>query len=456
MGSVENYIWVRNQFKGVCLPDLRLVDRLEKIACHMMAKPNLSIPKQNHKWKDVKAAYRFYDSNKVEFLKLIQPHITKTKKKAGKMKQILAIQDTCFISYSHHPSVAGLSNIGGEVSGKGIILHSSLAVDPNQQQPEVLGLLDQSIHHRTKRVDENETYLERQRRWKESKIWEETSERSSIKDSKTQIIEVMDREGDVFDVMKNCLSLNHDFLIRSKNNRRLEESPKNKLFEFVKTLKSSGFVEFDIRKRRKQMPRKALLDVSFSRVKILGPKDRKNENIECNVVYVIEKNPPTNQNPLEWILLTSVAVNSFEDACQIIKWYKCRWIIEEYHKALKSGCKVEEKQLKTGERLENFLGIANIVALRIMKLRDYARNTPMISAKEVIEPLKVEILIRYNEIKKDDITIYEYYREVAKIGGFIGRKSDGEPGWQALWSGETELSMLVMGAKIALGKKTYG
>ena len=155
-------------------------------------------------------------------------------------------------------------------------------------------------------------------------------------------------------------------------------------------------------------------------------------------------------------MLSSINVYSFEDARQIIGWYKCRWIIEEYHKAIKTGCKVEERQLKTGERLENFLGVANIVALRIMKLRDYARNMPEISAKKIIDPLKVDVLIKYNNIKKDNITIYEYYREVAKIGGFIGRKSDGEPGWQTLWQGETELSMLVMGAKIVLGRKNYG
>ena len=318
------------------------------------------------------------------------------------------------------------------------------------------GNLNNAVIVVDKKVDKNETHLEKQKRWRESKIWEEASQRSFIKNSKTKIIEVMDREGDVFDIMQNCLSLNHDFLIRAKNDRILNDLSKNKLFEFIKTIKPQGFVKLDIRKRHKQIHRKALLDVSFSNVKILGPKNRKNEDIACNVVYVIEKNPPKTQEPLEWILLTSVTVNSFEDACQIIKWYKCRWIIEEYHKAIKSGCKVEEKQLKTGERLENFLGIANIVALRIMKLRDYARNTPLISAKEVIEPLKVEILIRYNDIKKEDITIYEYYREVAKIGGFLGRKSDGEPGWQTLWAGETELSMLVIGAKIALGKKTYG
>lgn len=371
------------------------------------------------------------------------------------MKRILAIQDTCYVSYSHHSSVKGLSDIGGE-NGQGVILHSSLAVDPNKKHPEVIGLLDQYIHRRTQKVDKNESYLGKQKRWRESKIWEETSQRSSIKNSKVQIIEVMDREGDVFDIMKNCLSLSHDFLIRAKNDRILEETSKSTLFDFVKKLSPAGTIQLDVRKRPKQIPRKALLNVSFSEVTIPASKNRKDVEIKCNVVYVVEKDPPENQEPLEWILLTSVDVNSFEDACQMIEWYKCRWIIEEYHKGIKSGCKVEEKQLKTAERLERYLGVANIIALRLLKLRDYARNMPNISAKKVIEPLKVDILMKYNNIKKDDLTLYEYYREVAKIGGFIGRKSDGEPGWQTLWKGEVELTLMLMGAKMALGKKTYG
>lgn len=456
MEQIENYIWIQKQFKDVNLTDIRLTNRLEMLACRMITKPNLSIPKQNKEWKNIKAAYRFYDSDKVHFIELIQPHINQTKKMVKKRKQILAIQDTCHISYSHHSSMKDLSNIGGKNGSQGVILHSCLAVDPNKKHPEILGLLDQYIHHRTKKIDKNKIYSPKQKRWKESKLWEESSQRSDIKDSGVQIIEVMDRGGDIFDVIKNCLSLNHDFVIRATNDRLLNNSKEDKLFDLVGNLKPTGQIVLDIRKRPQQIPRKAKLNVSFSTIEIKGPKSRKDEIIRCNVVQVIEKNLPKGQEPLEWTLLTSVEVNSFEDACQIIEWYKCRWIIEEYHKGIKTGCGVEKKQLKTGKRLENYLGIANIVALRLLKLRDFARNMPEISAKKVIDPLKVDLLIKYNEIDKEDITIYEYYREVAKIGGFIGRKSDGEPGWQSLWEGEIELTKLFEGAKLMMKNNIYG
>ena len=309
MNQVEDFMWITNQFKGVDLPDLRLVNRLEKIACYMMAKPGLSIPEQNKEWKDIKATYRFFDSAKVDFSNLIQPHMKQTKKMVVKRKQILAIQDTCYVSYSHHDSVEGLSDVGGENGSKGIIVHSALAVDPNKKHPEIIGLLDQYIHRRTEKVSENETYSERQKRWRESKIWEETSQRSYIKNSETQMIEVMDREGDVFDIMNNCLSLKHDYVIRAKNNRLLVEAAEGKLFSFVQNLKSSGTIKLKVRKRPNQIPRDAILDVSFSTVKIRGPKSRKNEMIECNVVYVTEKKAPKGQDPLEWVLLTSVNID---------------------------------------------------------------------------------------------------------------------------------------------------
>ncbi|MCG2718710.1 MAG: IS4 family transposase [Nanoarchaeota archaeon] len=454
MSKVENTLWIQKQFKDSNLIDKRLRSRAILLACNMMENPPLSIPKQNGNWKNTKAAYRFFDSEKICFSELIKQHTNKTKEMVKKKKKILAIQDTCYISYSHHNSVDGLSDIGGEFGSKGIILHSTMAVDPNKKCPEVLGLLDQCIHRREQKVDKNESYKDYQKRWKESKIWEEASNRSDI--DSINLIDVMDREGDVFDIINNCLSLNHDFVIRAKNNRLLQNSDGEKLFEFVKTLNSLGDIELKTRKRPNQIPRKAKLSISSSKVILLGPKKRKKETIKCNVVHVIEKNPPENQNPLEWILLTSLDVNCFEDACEIIKFYNHRWLIEEYHKAIKSGCKVEDKQFKTVERVENYLGIANVVAIRLLQLKDLARNAPKLSAKKIVEPLKVDILLKYQEIDKDDITIYEYYREVAKMGGFLARKSDGEPGWQSIWAGELKLNNMYLGAQLMLGGNTYG
>lgn len=445
-------MWIKSQFKGVDLKDKRLNMRIEKIAINMMANPSASIPEQNKDWKDTKGAYRFFDSKRVKFNEVIKPHIELTKEEVRKRKIVLCIQDTCYITYSHHPSVKGLSRMGGGHNSKkaeGLILHNTLAVDPNKFHPEVIGILDQYIHNRNDAIDDED--------WKETQLWIEASRRIHIADSKTQIVEVMDREGDVFDIMQNSLDLKHDFIIRAKNNRILKKSSEHNLFDFVKKLNPSGVIKLDVRKKKGQIRRKVSLNVSFSKVTLSGPKNRKNETINCNVVYVLEEKPPQDQEPLEWILLTSLEVNSFDDAYKIIKWYKYRWIIEEYHKCIKSGCAVEKIQLKEEFRIENFLGIANVVAVRLLQLRDHARLTPEISAKKVIDPLKLKILLTYSKIKKSEITIYEYYRLVAKIGGFLGRKADGEPGWQNLWKGESKLTLLVEGARMIIeGGISYG
>ena len=448
---IENDIWIKLQFMDAKLGDRRLNKRLELISSNMMTNPSFSIPKQNEGWKDTKGAYRFFSSDKISFADLIQPHVDLTKEIIKKRKLILAIQDTCHISFSHRNFVEGLSHIGGpnRTKDKGIILHTALAVDPTKKQPEVIGIFDQYIHRRTKLVDKNETCTQLQKRWRESKLWEEASQRMTLEDSNTGIVEIMDREGDVFNIMQNCLNLKHDFIIRAVHDRKLEGSDENNFLDLIKTLKSCGSIELDVRKKFGQQPRKALLNVSFSKIKIRAPKNKEGL-IECNVVYVIEKDPPENQEPLEWILLTSINVTSFEDACQIINWYKCRWIIEEYHKCIKTGCSVEKIQLKEGERIENFLGVANIVAVRLLQLRDTARNAPNTSAKEIIDPLKVDLLIKRYDVQKEDVTIREYYLLLARLGGFLGRKSDGEPGWQILWKGNAHLEKLLEGAKLVL------
>ena len=163
-----------------------------------------------------------------------------------------------------------------------------------------------------------------------------------------------------------------------------------------------------------------------------------------------EAKPPKDEKAIKWILLSSLRVNSFEDSCRVIDLYKCRWIIEEYHKCIKTGCGVEKKQFKQEFRIENFLGVANVVAVRLLQLRSHARNTPKTPAKKIIDPLKVDILLKYKKMPKEDVSVYEYYRLVASLGGFLGRKSDGEPGWQTLWFGEVKLTMLVEGARMAL------
>lgn len=437
--------WARKQFENVSLGDKRLNKRAQIIANNMMKKPKASINMQSESWSESKGAYRFFDSEKVNFQDLIKPHTDSIKSKSNLLELVLAIQDTCYIGYGHHPSVTDLGHIGAEDTS-GVILHNTLAVDPSSKHPSVIGVLDQWIHNRKDEKDEE---------WKETKLWQEASSRINIDINKTKVVEVMDREGCVFDIMKNCLSLGHEFLIRSKSNKYVRNPLRRQIREAAAKVKEAGTINLDVQKKKGQKKRKAKLEIKYLPIEIPGPPGRKDESIDCNLVQVVETNLPEGQEPLNWYLLTSVEVNSFEDALNVISWYKYRWIIEEYHKCIKTGCNVQSKQLKTAFRIENFLGIAGIIAVKLLQIRDLMRVMPDELASKVVDPLSLKIIQNYHKVK-NDLTVKEYYILVAKMGGFLDRKSDGDPGWQTLWKGQLQLFWMVEGAKAILGEQTYG
>jgi len=437
--------WAEAQFEGLNLGDKRLNKRAQLIARNMMKKPSASINMQSENWSESKGAYRFFDSEKVSFQELIKPHIECVKAKANSLELVLAIQDTCYISYGHHSSVTDLGHIGAEDTS-GVILHNTLAVNPSSKHPSVIGVLDQWIHNRKDMKDDN---------WKETNLWQEASSRINIDVTKTRVVEVMDREGSVFDIMKQSLSLRHEFLIRTKSNKYVRNPFRHQIIEVGSKITAAGHIEIDVQKKEGQKKRKATLEIKYLPIEVPGPHGRKDESINCSLVQAVEVNSPENQEPLSWYLLTSVEVNSIEDALKVIEWYKYRWVIEEYHKCIKTGCKVQSKQFRSSFRIENYLGIAGIIAVKLLQIRDLMRINPDELACKVVDQLSLKIIQKYHKIDKE-LTIKEFYILVAKMGGFLNRKSDGDPGWQTLWKGQLQLFWMVEGAKILLGDETYG
>jgi len=161
--------------------------------------------------------------------------------------------------------------------------------------------------------------------------------------------------------------------------------------------------------------------------------------------------PPDVEEPVEWMLITSLSIETLAEAAEAIGLYGFRWLIEEYHKCLKSGCAIEKKQLEEADRLEALLGIAAVVAVRLLAIKQQVKSRPQTPAVEHVEPMAVKVLCSWRKlkVKPQKLTLYEFWREVAKLGGFLGRCSDGEPGWQTLWLGWRELDLLTQGAKLA-------
>jgi hypothetical protein len=185
-------------------------------------------------------------------------------------------------------------------------------------------------------------------------------------------------------------------------------------------------------------------------------KKQKPQPITMNIVRVREVDAPAGVEPIEWVLYTSLPVNTFAQVWEVISYYEARWLVEEYHKALKTGTSITKRQLHSSSRLEAMVGLMSVVAVRLLQLKTLAKSDPDRPARSVVPPLWLQMLkaARKKLPRVHDLTIYQFYRELAKLGGFLGRKSDGEPGWITIWRGWEKLNTLVRGAELALQFRT--
>ena len=173
----------------------------------------------------------------------------------------------------------------------------------------------------------------------------------------------------------------------------------------------------------------------FSKITLPQTENNNNLPLNCSIVHVFETGCADNQEPLEWFILTSLDVKTFDEALKIVKYYSFRWIIEEYHKCMKTGFRLEQTQLKKLQRIENLLGFIAVSAVKLLQLRDIVRNDPSADAQEYVEKTDVDIVRAYYKIEEKDMTIDQFLRNIAQMGGFLNRKSDGNPGWQSIWEG---------------------
>jgi hypothetical protein len=324
---------------------------------------------------------------------------------------------------------------------------------------EVFGLAGQTIHYR-KPLPRKENTTQRLGRDRESKVWGDVIDAVGRPVVDTELVHVLDRGADNFEVYCHCFKQEADWVVRVTQKQRAILTSDNEqlpLKQYLVTLPLSGSYELSLRARPAQAARAAKLEVRHGTLRVPPPKHQspyvKHINpgpIEMDVVYVREVAAPAGVEPIEWVLLTSLVVEDFEDAWIVIGYYEKRWLIEEWHKALKSGCRVTERQLKTKQRLEAMVGLLSVVSVRLLQLKSAARTQPDRPAQQMI-PLRWIALLRAarKQVKpKESLTVGEFYRELAKLGGFIGRASDGAPGWITIWRGWQKLYLMVRGAEL--------
>lgn len=450
----DNDQWVEKQFGSCQLGNSLRTKRLQKVAAQMLSGPEQSLPKQNPRWADLKAAYRLFDKEDVTFDAVAQEHWRQTRR--TKPGRYLLLSDTTEIDHFSHRATTGLGQLG-KGDGRGMLLHNCLVYNCHDQQIE--GAAGALIHYRTV-VPKDETRVQRLSRIRESDLWGNLVDKVGSAPQGSQWIHVFDRGGDNFEAMCHIQLAECDWVIRAaKLNRSVinENGEKVSLKSTLESARLLGSYELKLRSRPGVKARTAQIEVSTVKVTFPRPRHHSKWVKQCgiseltmNVVVVQEVNARKGVTPIRWVLLTSLPVDTFEDAWQVIEDYENRWMVEEYHKVLKTGCSVERHALRTAARLEPLIGLVSVIGTRLIQLKLIGRTQVDAKAATHVPSswLKCLKLARPN-LKLTGMSVYTFFRELAKLGGFLGRKGDGEPGWQTVWHGYKRLHALLDGLRLA-------
>jgi hypothetical protein len=448
--------WVTQQLGEAQLGDIRRTRRLIKLATAVAKRPGVSLPTVLTHWGDLKAAYRLLGNEDVTYEGIISPHWDKTLQACRSGGEYLIVEDTTGLHFATHQTAQGLSRSGeGEV--KGMYVHSSLALEvhrwADQVSPEVtvVGLLGQRTWVRSGAAKRGrETRRQRLARPRESERWAAVFDRTGGPPRGSRWTYVADRESDIFAVIGKVRSKGIGYIIRACWDRKVEGQEAT-IREAVSGAPVLGEMDLYLRARPGQKARVARLEVRSVRVSVRPPRvgGKGMEAQEENVVEVREVGAPEGVDPVFWVLLTSWDCGSFQEAMRVIRAYDARWLIEEYHKALKTGTGIQKSQLSSRGRLEALLGLLAVVALWLlnMKLLCTSRPDEGVSSEYVGEDV-LKLLGAAYGVPNGGWTNRTVLVAMAKFGGFLGRKGDGNPGWITIWRGWQKLMIMCAGLEL--------
>jgi hypothetical protein len=443
--------WIEAELGGANLGDTRLTARLLQITGQFYAKPTANVPEACGSAMAAKAAYRFLDNAAVEWQTLLQPHYAATQERLRDKPLVLVAQDTTTLNYSSHPHTQGLGPIGTDSEAvRGLMVHDTLAFTP---QGTPLGLLNVQCWARERIGSRHERY-QKPIEEKESYKWLESYQAVSAVQAqcrKTCLVVMADREADIHEVFAEQAKTHHgaQLLIRAERSRNRKVLADDESCEFLWTLLEAqpliGSRELLVPPSETRAARQATLVVRTLPVTLRPPR-RKTQlpAVKIWAVLAQESDPPAGVDGLEWMLLTTVKVQNREDAYERLDWYARRWGIEIYHRILKSGCRVEKRQMENAHRLSNCLAIDMIVAWRIHHLTTLGRETPDVPCTVYFTDSEWKALTTFITKTKtppdQPPSLNEAVRLLGKLGGHLGRTSDGQPGSEVLWRGMARLT----------------
>lgn len=442
--------WAHEEFGAAKLNDARLEARLLSLARDFYAQPRAQIPQACGSRAKTKAAYRFFDHPRTTMDAILQPHYEASAARSRDHAVVLAVQDTTSLNYNSQPAIENLGPIGTRAdTWLGLLVHDTMAFTP---EGVPLGLVDVQCWAR----DAKEFGKKHQRKRlpieaKESYKWLKSVRASARLQAccpNTMVVSMGDREADIFELFDFARTLDSAprLLIRAEQNRKLS-AEQDTLWAHLGTQPIAGYQQLQVPRRAQRPARIARMAISHARVELKPPHNKpKLKPVTLWAVWAREIEAPLTSSPLEWMLLTTCAVESFEQATEKIAWYAARWGIEVYHRTLKSGCQIETRQLGSADRIEACLAIDMVVAWRILHLTKLGREHPDVPCTVYFSEAEWKALLTYINrsavLPIEPPTLREATRMVASLGGFLGRKCDGEPGTQTLWLGLQRLDDL--------------
>jgi hypothetical protein len=443
---------LKGEFEGAEIGDWRLRERLMLLSQSLDAAPEASLPRAVKTTAAREAAYRFLGNSRVSLAGVIAGHVNATVQRCRNAGTVYVASDTSEFSFSGEERGKKLGRLQRKT--RGFLGHFALAIDGGSS-PVPLGVLGIDIVVRSdEKQPERNIYQRKKDPDRESLRWGRMVETTSAALGEVSAIHLMDSEADIFELLTELKRSGRRFIIRSAQDRLLDEGHLEEAVEHGEVLLTREVclarrTKAATRNSRRNPPRKGRtvqLTVSALKVSLRRPKTCTAEypsSVPINVVRVHEAAPPEGETPVEWILFTSEAIASAADVAAVVDGYRRRWLIEEYFKAVKTGCKYEARELESLRTLTNLLGIVSVIAWRLLLLRTLERDKSDRPATDVVEPVLLEALaarlidIREPKHLPQNPTVSDLMNGIARLGGHI--TSNGPPGWQVLWRGYQDL-----------------
>lgn len=436
--------WVKTELAAQNMGDARLNKRMTKLTENLCRDPSLSIPCANITWAETLAAYRFFDNEKVTFDSIMSGHKESTLKRIQAEPVVLIPQDTTFLNFATDDKSKEMGTLRRKNSNQQL-LHTSIAISPGRVN---LGVVDGSMWQRDeastgksrsgKKIDEKESH-----RWL---LHYQSACSIQAQSPETTVVSIADREGDIHEWFQCAESVpverRASYIIRAKANRALElEDERISLWDHMNSLKSIGKYSVNVPKRNGESGRDASVDVMAAEVQLAG-RGKARQSLFLHVVYLKEINPPAGTKGIEWMLLTDLPVEDFVQARVIIEWYRCRWEIETYFRVMKGSCEIENNRFRTEQRILNCIAVYMIISWRLHSITMLARRMPERPCTDAFSDREWAILWRMRtKTQPPEIppSLKEATHMLAGLGGFLGRKGDGEPGVKTIWQGYDKL-----------------